>query len=631
MKPIDIVEKRYRSILFIDFETRSRANLQDEGSHKYCRDGSTTVLLTAYAIDNQPVNVVEFGVNDEVNEALLDPTVLKIAHNAEFDMGVLTHVLGYPLDYSEWFDTAFQAAYYGHPRKLEYLARRLGVTQKNAQDGVYFFSIPKKQAKGAEVIGSPFNEPVDHPDEWEAFKVYAAQDVGTMREAFYAMNGLPEIEIEAMQLTFDMNFNGVPFDVPLSVKIYKRAYEYETEASNRAKSVYCIENLRSPKQVQDALQREGVNLQSLNKKLRGGVEHEILDLRDIASGTAFAKIPKAIKRLCFDGRLHGELIGNGAHTGRWSSRGVQLQNWAKILDEVNENLINIKSYEHLKQHMRLCLGHVPNMSFTFADLSQIEARIVAWLAGCKWRMEAFEAGVDIYARSAEKMFNIPKVNKGDKERQYGKCAELGLGYGGGIQAINNIQPDFYREVGAEKVQDLVNTWRNANPEIKRLWFLLEQAMRESIRTGQCAIRTGEVILKFQYDGKTGRIILPSGRALYYRGLHLAKKDVKSTELVYLDYSRGGEHPVMVRFWGGTLLENITQAIARDVLVDDMRRVKLKAPYASVLCTVHDEIWYNHETRYDLLPTLLDEMAAPISWAPGLVTKGDGCTSDRYRK
>lgn len=629
MKITDIVNCTYKAVLFIDFESRSKADLLNVGAHRYCVDPSTRVLLTTYAVGGGPIQLCEFDNLDKTLIGLLqDPMVLKVAHNSEFDMSLLKYTLGIDVRIEEWFDTAFQAAYYAHPRKLSNLALRLNLTEKGEQDGILLFSLPRKARKG-ETLTSDFNEAEDFPKEWEDFKTYAKQDIGTLREAFSAMQMLPEIEVFVSHMTMEMNFNGVPFDAKLGAQIWNKAIGYEHRAGAIALEKYGIENLKSTQQVQKALMRAGVELPSLNKKERGGEEHEILELRDVATGAAFSKIPKALERRCPDGRLHGEFVGYGAHTGRWSSRGVQLQNWARILGDVSETLDPIESYDHLRQHMRLCLGHVPHMAFTFADLAQIEARIVAWLAWSTWRMEAFASGVDIYARSAEKMFAVKNVTKDNIYRQYGKAAELGFGYGGGHVAILNIQPEFYASVGEAKVREMVQLWRSANPEVAKLWRTLENTMKMSMKTGSEQLICGRAKLKFQYDGKSGKIVLPSGRSLYYRGLHSTATS-NGFELAYMDYSAGGM-PRRVHLWGGVILENITQAIARDVLVDVMKRTKERIPEAECIATVHDEVWYLHKPDVPMLEVLLEEMARPITWAKDLVTKGDGTTSDRYRK
>jgi DNA polymerase len=637
MDTYNIANKTFNGILWIDFETRSKVNLMDVGAHRYCVDPSTKVLLTAYAFNDSEINVCEAdNLPDELLTLLNAKDVLKVAHNAEFDMAVLKYVLGIEIRVSEWYDTAYAAAYYAHPRNLKNLAKRLNLTAKGEQDGVLLFSVPRKKSKYENapslfgVARSDFNEPEENPKEWAEFKTYAKQDVGTMREAFNAMPIIPEIEIFTSQITMEMNFNGVPFDSTLGNAMYLKALDFEQTAGKIALDKYGIKNLKSTQQVQAALRANNVMLTSLNKKERAGETHEILDLRDRATGSAFAKLPKAFARVCPDGRLHGELVGFGAHTGRWSSRGVQLQNWKRILSEVDETLENVKSYDHLAQHMRLCLGYVPNMQFTYADLSQIEARIVAWLAGSTWRMDAFAAGVDIYARSAEKMFNIKHVAKDSKERYYGKCAELGFGYGGGHRAIENIQPDFYASEGEDKIRELVQRWRGANPEITTLWRTLENAMKLSMRKGRETIMCGKARVTFVYDGKSGKVILPSGRSIYYRGLHGIANARGGIDLHYMDYSLGGT-PLHNALWGGVLLENITQAIARDVLVDIMWRVQRLDLWSEVIATVHDEIWYLHSTNVPMLDILLDEMKRPITWANGLITKGDGLTSDRYRK
>lgn len=618
-------------MLFIDFETRSELDVSVVGTHKYATHPSTSVTLVSWAIDNEEVHT-DKEVCEELYRLIEDESVTKVAHNAEFDMAICKYVVGINIDPTQWHDTAYQAAYFGYPRKLANLAFALKTTAKASPDEMLLFAKPlslrrEKQADElfATVIPTRWADETTHPEEWERFKDYSKADIVVMRECYAKMNPLPSIERFVMRFTFEMNFNGVPFDLSFAKQIRAMAERYASVAGEKAFREYGIKNLRSTKQVQDALYENGVILTSLNKKERAGVEHPILELRDQASGAAFSKIKTAEERICADGKLRGEFVGYGAHTGRWSSRGVQLQNFARILSEVSTDLTKVRNYDHLRQHLRLCIHAPKPYQFVCADLSQIEARIVAWLAGCEWRMNAFANDEDIYSRSAERMFNLPKVDKTMPERQMGKCAELGLGYGGGSNAINRIAPDFYREQGEAKIDDIVRRWRLANPEVCALWKTIENAFRNALVRGVCKVQCGGAPIIFKYDGKTALIQLPSGRSLYYRGVH---KD--ETGLYYLDYSRGGENAVRTKFWGGVLLENITQAIARDVLVDIMYRVNKLDKSFICIGSVHDEVWYL-STRSDALDVLLDAMKAPIRWAKGLVTKGDGFMYERYIK
>ena len=618
-------------ILFIDFETRSELDVGSVGTHKYAMHHSTQVTLVSWAIDGNSV-MTSTEVDDHLYELIENPSVLKIAHNAEFDMAICRYVLGINIYPESWFDTAYQAAYFGYPRKLSHLAGVLKTQLKASPEEMLLFATPlavRRPKQSDELFAR--EEPArwatkeTHPAEWERFVLYSATDVEVMRECYRKMSPLPPIEQFTMQFTFAMNFEGVPFDLFFAKQIKHIADVYASEAGREAYEKYGVSNLRSVKQVQDALYKNGVFLTSLNKKERAGVEHPLLDLRDQASGAAFSKVKTAEERICYDNRLRGEFVGFGAHTGRWSSRGVQLQNFARILSEVSTDLSKVRSYDHLRQHLRLCIHAPKPYQFVCADLSQIEARIVAWLANCEWRMKAFANDEDIYSRSAERMFGLPHVDKSMPERQMGKCAELGLGYGGGSNAINRIAPDFYREQGEAKIDDIVRRWRNANPEICQLWRDIERAFKNAMAKGVCKMACGSTNLVFRFDGKTASIELPSRRCLYYRGVHTDNAD-----LYYLDYSRGGEYAVRTKFWGGVLLENITQAIARDVLVDIMYRVKWS--YAGLTCigSVHDEVWYL-SAREDALDILLDAMSKPIKWATGLVTKGDGFMYDRYIK
>lgn len=613
--------------LYIDYETRSALDVATVGTYKYAFDPSTEIILVSWALNDGAVHT-DTEVTDELYRLLEAGDVLKIAHNAEFDAVITQAKVGIDFNPEEWFDTAYQAAYFGYPRKLAYLAAALKTTRKASQEEMLFFSTPvkEKRRKNAEPAPIRFNDPAGYPEEWERFKQYSRLDVEVMRECHLKMRVLPDIEEIVMALTFDMNKNGVPFDMSFAREIKKRADEYAAAAGKEARARYGIENLRSVPQVKAALEREGVFMETLNAKERNGVTHPILELRDKASGAAFSKIGTAAERICADGRLHGEFVGYGAHTGRWSSRGVQLQNFARILSEVSLDLDKVQSYSHLRQHMRLSIYAPDPYWFVCADLSQIEARIVAWLANCGWRMTAFENGEDIYSRSAERMFGLPHVDKSMPERQMGKCAELGLGYGGAANAILRIAPDFYREVGESKVVEIVQRWRSANPEVCRLWRILETAFKEAMQRGVVSVKVGiDAKLVMRYDGHTAIITLPSGRSLYYRGVH-----TEDSDLYYLDYSRGGEHPVRTKFWGGVLLENVTQAIARDVLVEIMNTINWRYPTYKLIGSVHDEVWYL-TTDPTALDNLLGVMKEEITWADGLVTKGDGFISKRYIK
>lgn len=625
-------------ILFFDFETRSELKLPDVGAHRYATHHSTEMILISYAVNGESVHV-DTEVPDYIRDLMEDPYVIKVAHNAEFDMAIAKYVLGVDIDTvfnnpcQGWHDTAYQAAYFGYPRSLAHLAGVLGTKAKASPEEMHFFSEPKRLAAKADPnemfsVDTPtiYNKPEDDPDKWARFVEYARADTEVMRECYRIMPPLPEFEDFVMRFTFRMNFNGFSFDMPLANRIKELSDGYARKAGLEALTEYGIANLRSVQQVKAALSRCGVEINSLNKKERGGVSHPILDLRDQATGAAFSKIETARAHLCDDGRIRGEFVGFGAHTGRWSSRGVQTQNFPRILSEVSDDLSHVRDYDHLRQHLRLCIHAPKGQMFTCADLSQIEARITAWLAGCKWRQKAFENEEDIYSRSAERMFGLPRVDKSMPERQMGKCAELGLGFGGGAGAIARVAPDFYASQGEAKVQDIVYRWRNANPEICQLWRTLERAFRSAGVRAVQRVTLGQVDLTFKFDGKVMYIGLPSGRGLYYRGVVFSADG----DIMYRDYSRAGEYGISTKLWGGVLTENVVQAIARDVLVDIMRRVEDKYSFECV-GTVHDEVWYLAEESEHACDLLLNEMSVTPAWAPGLVIKGDGFTNKRYIK
>lgn len=601
--------------LYIDFETRSRVDLRTTGTYKYAQDPSTEVILVSYACDAGPVQTREV-VTPELRALIANSKVCKIAHNAEFDMCVARYVLGIETSSDGWHDTAYQAAYFGYPRALRSLADYLRVVTKAASDEMRFFSRPDKNG------GFPSAEM--YPELWARFRAYSARDVEALRAVYNKMAALPRFEQQVMRLTFEMNANGVPFDMTFGVSVLSYANKFKANAQYEALQKYGVHNLTSASQVKAAMQRLGQPVDTLSKKER--VESsKLLSLRDVATCTSFSKIDKVRARITQDARLHGEFVGFGAHTGRWSSRGVQLQNLARGGD-TSTDLTKVRDINHLKAHIRLCV-YAPNpYNFVCADLSQIEARVTAWLAGCQWRMDAFARGEDIYARSAERMLGIKHVDKSMPERQIGKCAELGLGYGGGANAIKRIAPDFYNAQGEERVREIVQLWRAANPEIVRLWRKVEEYFTAAVKYGRTTLLTGAgVKLTFIYDGRDVAVVLPSGRCLYYRGLYR-----EASALFYIDYTNGqGVHK---KLWGGILVENIVQAIARDVLVDIMLRTRRACTTWQLIGTVHDEVWYlvpADET--DALSGLLGYMCAPISWAKGLCVTGDGFLAKRYIK
>lgn len=637
--------------LWIDFETRSEADIKTVGGEKYCMDASTEAILLAYAWDDEPVRVWELQSLDELPFEVQNPEIFCaltrvwhdvriVAHNAGFDMCVAKYCLGCDVVPEMWYDSAFAAAYYGYPRALGNLAAYLGTAAKLPQDELRLFSQPVKRKKGADLFGEAtvWNDATTHPEEWARFVEYARADVEVMRECCRRMPELPEIERRAMILTMEMNMAGVPFDAEMAWRIAVRAKDYEDTASAIALAKYGISNLRSNPQVQRALKENGVHLPSLNAKERAGVTHEILDLRDQATGAAFRKIPTCFERLCPDQRLRGEFKGHGAHTGRWSSQGAQMQNWPRILrpDTLTLDLEGVESYAHLREHLRLCLCHSPGREFVCADLSQIEARITAYISGCKWLMEAFASGDDVYSRTAEKMFRSPRDPATGKhpKRQEGKACVLGFGFAGGGRAIEKISPALYKELGEAGCNELCQTYRSTHPEIVQMWYTLERCWKEATTRGTSGCVAGGAILKFTFDGHTMRITLPSGRALWYRSVARAE-GMYGPEFSYCDWSQG--HAVTSKIWRGVLVENIVQAMARDILVDIMWRVRERLageiPSAEIVGTVHDEVWMLTRTGTGraVLSVLLEEMARPIRQYPGLVIKGEGAFGDRYVK
>lgn len=629
--------------LFIDFETASEVDLAKVGAHRYAQHPSTRILLVSWRRDDGETHTEE-EVSDELIRYILDPSIRKVAHNAEFEMCVCTYILRLPLRIQGWFDTMYQAAYYSYPQGLSRLSVALNTVRKASSEEMLMFSKPLPAKKGDAAL--TFATKATHPVAWAAFLEYSNTDTVALSEVFNAMPMLPDDVLDVFHMCMEMNFNGYPFDMELAERIVAKAKEYELGASEIALRKYGIENLKSAKQVQKALRERGIFLDTLNAKLRGDVSHEILDLRDNATGSSFSKISAARMRINPDGRIRGELRAGGTHTGRLAGKGVQPQNFARILSPVDPTLTNVTSYEHLKQHMRLCIKAPDEHKLLVGDLSQIEARVLSWLSGSQWLLDAFERGDDIYARNAERMFGLTNVTKDSVERQFGKIAVLSLGYGCGAKRFLTSNLAFFSRLGdgAEAAaSDTVAKYRDANRPIVQLWRAVEDAFRYAMQYGVARLQTAFTTLVFEFeDQRTMRIALPSGRALYYRGVYSMQQAGKQSQLVYTNYATGAQ-PVF--FWGGKLVENIVQAIAADVLLlvyksfqtygllDAYNITSDSLSVCKPILQVHDELVYLIPDEYAerALTTLKRVLHYDVPWAEGLPLSGEAFLDDRYTK
>lgn len=614
-------------MIFLDLETRSRVDLRKSNVYRYVTDPDFRILMLAYAVDDGPVKLVleEYDMRRLVERWLADGHTL-VAHNAAFERIALSHLMGLPegsyLDPEVFDDTMPIAAENGYPASLDALATWLGGQQKDSAGTRLINTFSKPTRAGV------FNTPEDKPDQWQEFCDYCVQDVETLRSVWHALPGWPtEGEREAWLVDQHINDRGIKVDVAMSSAAVAAAEDNRLEQTAELIGLTGVANPASTQQLMAWCGDNGLPLPNLQKATiddaltRTGLSdthRRVLELRQDLALVASKKYIAALDRVNGDGRLRGAFQFFGAHTGRWAGRGVQLQNLPAATVADMEGAAIDSSIEAAALDLRLGLGGDANTlkamvrsmfigPFTVVDYSAIEARVLAWLAGERWALEAFAAGRDIYVETAKRM--------GGMTRREGKVATLALGYNGGVGAL--------RAMGAEgedeDLQVIVTAWREANEQITGLWQALERAFWLGGPAGG--------LLRVEVDGNTRRVVLPSGRAVTY---HAVRREwttnrwgQRAPQLSFRDPKRGGAR---VETYGGRLSENVTQAIARDVLTDAL--VALEQHGWPVVGHVHDEVILEGVRP---VAEVAEVMTTASPWAVGLPLGAEGYTPARYRK
>lgn len=616
--------------LYIDIETFSEVDLKKANVYRYAADPSFEILMAAWAIDDGPV---QLAIGEEAIAAIPhlwddETEVRKVAHNAPFERICFSRLGGCDVDGGkylppeEWDDTMARAGEHGYPLTLEALAEWLGGEQKDSAGTRLINLFCKPNRKGERVL------PEDKPDEWAAFCDYCVQDVETLRSIDRRLPDWPTVVERAAWLADQrVNDRGIHVDVPLAQAAVTTADDNRMEQELEFSALTGVLNPGSGPQVLAWLNSVGVSVDNLRaetitKLLAGDLPDEsarrALELRQELALVASKKYIAALDRVNGDDRLRGSFQFFGAHTGRWAGRGVQLQNLPAATIPAEPDAVDAAigaaaadvtlglgaDAETLKALVRsMFLG-----PFTVADYSAIEARVVAWLAGEQWALDAFAAGRDIYVETAERM--------GGLTRKEGKVAVLALGYNGGIGSLEAMGASGHRKY----LQGLVDQWRGANPAIVNLWAELDSAFWVGDRP------VGDR-LYVERDGDDRLIRLPSGRAITYHGVQRKWKENRwgnrSPQLSFRDPKRS---PWRMDTYGGRLVENATQAVARDVLADAL--VRLDGLGYDVVGHVHDEILVEGGVPMDEVVAV---MTTHPTWADGLPLDADAYTCPRYRK
>lgn len=645
------------AILSIDIETYSGVDLTKSGVYAYTEAPDFEILLFGYAFDDGPVEIVDLasgeGLPAEVFEALTDPTTIKTAFNANFERTCLAKHFNKPMPPEQWRCTQAHALTLGLPIRLEDVAKALKLKHQKDNAGkalIRYFSIPCKptKANGRRTRNLP-----EHASEkWEQFKAYCRQDVEVERAIRERLLQYPMQEQKLWELDQRINDTGVRIDPVLVKNAIACDTIYQEKLLAEATRLTGLDNPNSVSQLKKWL-KEAVDLEveSLNKEsvpellkqTKSNTVKRVLELRQELAKTSVKKYQAMERAKCRDDRIRGLLQFYGANrTGRWAGRLVQVQNLPKnkLKDlDLARNLLLTGQYDALEllfdsvpvvlsQLIRTAFIPSPGCRFVVADFSAIEARVIAWLAGEKWRMDVFNSHGKIYEASAAQMFKVPveSITKGNPLRQKGKIAELALGYQGSKGALITMGA-LNMGLTEEELPGLVTTWRQANPAIVRLWQDVENAALTAVREKRPVLIQYGVV--FTYESGILFIRLPSGRRLAYVKPKIEVEErFNKKGLTYEGYEQGKWS--RLKTYGGKLVENIVQATARDCLAEAM--LLLDAAGYRIVMHVHDEVVMevpNNDPH--ALEDACEIMGQPIDWAPGLPLRADGFECNYYRK
>ena len=655
-------------VLSIDIETYCDLDIKKVGGYKYAEN--CEVLLFAYAWDDDAVQIVDLAAGeplpDKVLTALTNNEITKCAYNAQFERTVLSHFLHrlnpaaefQYLDPAGWSCTMIHALTLGLPGSLDRVSKALRLADDKAKMGVgksliTYFCKPCKPTKANG--GRTRNLPEHAPDKWETFKEYCVRDVVAEREIRKRLTKFPILDAEKQLWELDQRINdrGVGIDVQLVSEAIAFDADFKGRILAEAVELTGLPNPASGEQLKRWIhEEEGFFPGSLAKDVLPEVMaqaqkpevKEMLRLKQLMSKTSVKKYEAMDRARCDDGRTHGLLQFYGANrTGRWAGRLVQVQTLPRnSLPELDSARALLRSgdasalemiYDHpmdvLSQLIRTAFIPRAGHRFIVADFSAIEARVIAWLAGEKWRMEVFAEGGDIYCASASKMFGVPVEKHGVNGhlRQKGKIAELALGYQGSIGALKAMGADKLG-LSDNELREIVDSWRKASPHIRWLWHDVDAAALKAVRERQTVpLRHG---VSVTYKSGMLFIRLPSGRSLVYvRPKVEVEPDFDREGLTYEGSEQTSGKWTRLRTYGGKLVENIVQAIARDCLAIAMTRIEA-AGYRIVM-HVHDEVIIECPTDACDLDNVCRIMGRPIPWAPGLILTADGYITDYYKK
>ena len=638
--------------LSIDIETYSDVDLSKCGVYKYASSPAFEVLLFGYAVDGVDVCVVDLACGEQIPEevisALSDTSVPKWAFNAMFERVCLSNFLGEWLEPEGWHCTMVWSATLGLPLSLESAGAALGLEKQKLTEGkdlIRYFCVPCRPTKANG--GRTRNRPEHDPGKWERFKAYNLRDVETEMQIQKRLSNFPVPDAiwEEYHLDQEINDRGIGVDMELvrqAIAIDTRSRERLTAAMQELTE---LENPNSVQQMKQWLADHGLETDTLGKKavaelVKTAPEplRAVLSLRQQLAKSSVKKYTAMENAVCADSRAHGMFQFYGANrTGRFSGRLIQLQNLPQNhMGDLAEAraLVRSGNYEALSllyedipdtlsQLIRTAFVPQDGRKFIVADFSAIEARVIAWFAGERWRLKVFEDGGDIYCASASQMFHVPVEKHGINGhlRQKGKIAELALGYGGSVGALKSMGA-LEMGLAEEELQPLVDAWRGSNPMITQFWWDVDRAVKDCIRQ---RVPTETHGLRFDYRSAMLFITLPSGRRLAYVKPRIGENQFGGESVTYMGVS-GTKKWDRLESYGPKFVENIVQGTARDILCYAMRTLR----HCAIVAHVHDEIIIEADRRMSVA-AVCEQMGRTPPWAKGLKLRADGYECEFYQK
>ena len=657
------------SNISIDIETFSDADLKKCGVYKYAESPNFEILLFAYSLDNGPVQVIDLAQGEEIPESILaalsDNRIEKWAYNASFERICLSeylrkhhpeHFVSYSIDGdtvshylapSAWKCSRIWGAYMGLPLSLEGIGAVLKLQDQKMKEGkdlIRYFCVPCKPTKTNG--GRERNLPEHAPDKWDVFKSYNIRDV----EVELAIKDklrlfpVPDFVWDEYHLDQEINDRGIAVDMQLVDNAVNLDAITKDALMGRMQDLTGLDNPNSVAQMKDWLSDNGIETESLDKKavkeLLSNADKtttEVLECRQQLAKSSVSKYTAMANMVCEDGRARGCFQFYGANrSGRWAGRGIQLQNLPQnhmsdlaearsLVRDGNFDALDIL-YDNvpgvLSELIRTAFVPKDGYKYIVADFSAIEARVLSFLANEKWRIDVFREGKDIYCASASQMFKVPVEKHGQNAhlRQKGKIAELALGYGGSVGALRAMGA-IEMGLEEEELQPLVDAWRNANSNITSFWWQIDSAVKQAvIQKKSCEVG----FLKIYYQSGMLFIDLPSGRRLCYVKPKMGTNQFGSESVTYEGINTGKW--TRIESYGPKFVENIVQAISRDILAYAMRTLA----HTFIVGSVHDELII--ECSPDVsVEAICEQMGRTPPWISGLLLRADGYECPFYKK